>query len=47
LIIISILFYIAAAILIWLSIKNIRLNGEDNAIEKTIKGTEIEQLLEE
>ena len=47
LIIISIFFYIAAGTLIWFSIKNIRLNKEDNAIEKTIKETKIEQLLEE
>ena len=47
LIIISIFFYIAAAILIWLSIKNIRINREGNDIEKTLKETEIEQLLEE
>ena len=47
LIIISILFYFAAAILIWLSIKNIKLNREDNIIEKTIKETEINRLLEE
>ena len=47
LLIISIFFYIGTAIFIWLSIKNIRLNREDSIIEKTIKETEIEQLLEE
>jgi hypothetical protein len=47
LIIISIFFYIGAGILIWLSIKDIRLMRENSIIEKTIKETKIEQLLDE